>query len=331
MAVTKTYINHIALVLDASSSMDRIAKQTVQVADFQIQHLADMSKRLDQETRITVYSFADKVKNICYDKDVLRLPSLKDDYSVYGYTALVDASLKAIEDLEKTATLYGDHAFLLYILTDGEENRSQKSNFEKLKMKLSVLPDNWTVAVLVPNSTGVFAAKGLGFKPNNIAVWDTSEQGMIEVGEKIRATTDSYMQARSQGVFRGTDNLFAMDTRNLTPNIVKTILTEVHPKVYPVAEDGPINQTVSRYLGNYKLGSAFYQITKPEDVQPQKKVLVREKATDKFFTGPSARDLIGLPDYQVRVKPADHPKYDIFIQSTSVNRKLLAGTEVAVL
>jgi hypothetical protein len=34
---------------------------------------------------------------------------------------------------------------------------------------------------------------------------------------------------------------------------------------------------------------------------------------------------------QVRVKPNLNPEYDVFIQSTSVNRKLLANTDVLVL
>ena len=44
-----------------------------------------------------------------------------------------------------------------------------------------------------------------------------------------------------------------------------------------------------------------------------------------------ARQLLGLPDYEVKVSPTSHPNYDLFIQSTSVNRKLLAGQRVMVL
>src|SRR5262245_5192357 len=120
----QNYINHIALVLDASSSMSPLRDQVVKVADNQIEHLARRSKELDQETRVTVYTFASEIECLFYDKDVLRLPSLKTHYKAYGNTRLVDASIKALEDLSKTPELYGDHAFLAYVLTDGEENYS---------------------------------------------------------------------------------------------------------------------------------------------------------------------------------------------------------------
>jgi hypothetical protein len=36
-------------------------------------------------------------------------------------------SLKSLDDLEQTATLYGDHAFLAFVLTDGQENSSRNA------------------------------------------------------------------------------------------------------------------------------------------------------------------------------------------------------------
>lgn len=45
------YINHIALVLDASGSMQYLAQDVVKVADNQIAYLAQRSNELDQETR----------------------------------------------------------------------------------------------------------------------------------------------------------------------------------------------------------------------------------------------------------------------------------------
>jgi len=41
--------------------------------------------------------------------------------------------------------------------------------------------------------------------------------------------------------------------------------------------------------------------------------------------------LLGLPDYEVKVNPAATPDFTIFIQSTSVNRKLLADTNLLIL
>lgn len=112
MSGAQNYINHVALVLDASSSMSHLSRKVVEVADQQIAYLARRSQELDQETRVTVYVFADKVECVIYDKDVLRMPSLKQMYRAGGMTALLAATLKSQRELAQTAQLYGDHSFL---------------------------------------------------------------------------------------------------------------------------------------------------------------------------------------------------------------------------
>lgn len=330
------YINHIGLVLDASSSMTGYTKETIAVADGQVKYLAQRSQEMDQETRMSVYTFNTEVRNVYYDKDVLRLPSLSQAYRPNGMTALVSATLKAITDLEQTATLYGDHAFLLYVLTDGQENASPRSQFSLLQDKLKRLPDNWTVAVLVPDQQSVYEAKKFGFAPDNIAIWDTtSSKGVVEVGEKIRQATDNYMYARSQGI-RSTRGIFTLDTQNLTPQTIKSTLKPLDKNeyaTYPVHVQTPIKEFVeTNTMKPYSIGSAFYELTKPEDVQASKQIVIRDKKNwGGVYSGPQARQLLGLPDYQVRVHPSQHPDFEIFVQSTSVNRKLVPGSTLLVL
>lgn len=331
----QNYINHIALVLDASGSMSHLASTVITVADAQIKYLARRSQELDQETRVTIYTFSDRNRLQCvvYDKDVLRLPSLKTFYHAGGQTALIDATYQAITDLNKTATLYGDHAFLVYVLTDGEENNSQTTP-RYLSDLISSLKDNWTTAVFVPNQNGVFEAKKFGFPPQNIAVWDTSEKGIKEVGEVIRRTTDAYMTMRSTGV-RGTRNLFQMDTANITPTKLAQNLSALsfgQYRLFPVRDDQAIADFVeARTKRPYKAGQAYYELTKTETVQAKKRIAIREETSGKVFIGDDARQLLGLPNREVRVAPAHLPGYKIFIQSTSVNRKLIDGTQLLVL
>jgi hypothetical protein len=79
----RTPIN-VARVLDRSGSMAHLADQVVKVADNQIAYLAKRSKELDQETRVTVYTFGNTTECLFYDKDVLRMPSLKGHYRIDG-------------------------------------------------------------------------------------------------------------------------------------------------------------------------------------------------------------------------------------------------------
>jgi hypothetical protein len=328
------YINHVILVLDASISMSPHRQALIDVADGNIKYLARRSQELNQETRVSIYSFNTRVECLVYDRDVLRLPSIASLYRVGGNTALIDATLQSLGELSQTATLYGDHAFLAFVLTDGEEN-SSRNRPDALQRHLGGLPVNWTVAVLVPDQRGVFEAKGFGFPPDNIAIWDTSSAaGVVEVGETIKRATESFMEGRSRGV-RGTRSLFSTGVDAVNVASVHAALSPLRPKDYtvlPVSWESPIKEFVeSRGLAPYKPGSAFYQLNKTETIQPGKKVAVRHKTTGQVFSGPDARDLIGLPDMHVRVKPDYNPDFDVFVQSTSVNRKLVPGTDLLVL
>jgi hypothetical protein len=78
-------------------------------------------------------------------------------------------------------------------------------------------------------------------------------------------------------------------------------------------------------------GAAFYQLVKTEKrVQDYKLVALRVKSSGKVFCGQKARDMLGIGNAQgtVRLVPGEHNKFDVFIQSTSVNRKIPAGSEV---
>lgn len=335
---TENIINHIALVLDASLSMTPFARELIKVADNQIAYLARRSKELDQETRITVYTFGTKdgwsqspdIRCLIYDKDVLRVPSIAGLYQPNGATPLIDATLLSLNDLEMTPEKYGQHSFLVYVLTDGEENVSNSTSNE-LSRKIQSLPDHWTLAAFVPNQVGVHEAKRFGFPKENIAVWDaTSAAGINEAGEKIRQTTETFMQNRSKGI-RGSKSLFTLNTPSVSK--IASTLDGLHYgqfRLIDVDETGRIDEFVERKLHRpYKLGEAYYQLTKPETIQPQKEVAIMTNS--KVYVGDEARELLGLPDYHVKVQPNHFPDYEIFVQSTSVNRKLIAGTKLLIL
>jgi hypothetical protein len=330
----ENYINHIVFVVDKSSSMSGLTQTVIEVFDNQIKHLANRSKELDQETRVTVYLFNSTVECLVYDKDVLRLPSLKDYYSPNGGTALIDATLTAIDDLAVTPQKYGDHAFLLYSYTDGEENTS-KNRPNILSDKIAKLPDNWTVAVFVPNQTGVHEAKKFGFPANNIQVWSTTAKGLETAGDNMRTATDNFMTARAKGI-RGTKNLFDLDVTKLNFIAVSSNLTQLKAgtdyMLINVTVDSVIKPLIESWTkAAYVGGSGYYQLTKAEKVQAYKQVCIQNKQNGKVYGGSNARTMLGLPAKEVKVNPAAHAEFDIFVQSTSVNRKLLSGTKLLVM
>lgn len=329
----KDLINHIVFVIDASGSMCTLTESVINVFESQVNYLSVRSQELKQETRVSVYLFDNAVSCIVYDKDVMRLPSLKDKYKTGGSTALLDGTIKSLDDLEKTAQLYGDHAFLVYVITDGEENTS-KTKPAEISKRLASMPSNWTLAVLVPNQQGVFEAKKFGFSPNNIQIWDTTKEGMVKAGDNIRIATEAFLTNRSQGV-RGTNNLFNIDMGAVTADTVKGVLTEVDAttyKIVPATVDSSIKDFVEATGSTFTKGSACYQLSKKELIQSYKKIFIQDKNTNKIYGGNNARDLLKLPPQgDVDVKPASHSNFNIFVESTSANRKILANTSVLIL
>ncbi len=329
----RNYINHVVFVLDASGSMAGLTQKVIDVFDAEIKELADLSIKLDQETRISVYLFNSNVECIVYDKDVMRLPSIKNFYNPDGGTALIDASYTALTELQQTAQLHGDHAFLFYALTDGEENKSTTSK-DTLKSKFDSLPDNYSFAILVPNQRAERYAASFGFPPNNIRTWDVGSAGLSNVGSTIRTVTNNFMNARAKGL-RGSKNLFDLNVNNLSTATVATKLTPLNSNQYRVLDVGIIEQIrpfVENATGKpYQVGHCYYELTKTETIQPQKQLCVLDINKGLIYTGPNARTLLNLPNTSVKVAAKSHPNFKLFVQSTSVNRKLIPGTKLLVL
>lgn len=321
-------INHFVLVVDKSTSMQ--GQDVVGVFDKELQQLKQRSIELHQESRVSIYLFSDTTECLVFDMDVMRFESLRGYYTPNGNTAMMDAIGKAVEDHKKIPELDGDHAFLVYVLTDGQENNSRQYRSNSLSAILGGLPENWTVACLVPDASGKFEAKKFGIPGDCISVWDTkSERGIESAGQSFGTVTANYMTMRSTGT-RGTKSgLFTLDASNVTQNTLKELPSSEY-SVFPVHNDSPIKEYIESFTQEpYRLGSSYYTPTKPVVIQDHKFILVQDKANGKVYDG-NLRGVLGIPAYTTTVNPTDHPKWRIFVQSTSTNRKLFKDTFVLV-
>lgn len=326
-------IDHVVIVLDESYSMAGHAETLIKQTDDLIQHLAVRSTELGRETRVSIWVFGwhTDVRCIVWDKDVLRLPSIREFYRPGGNTALIDATMDAINAHLEIPTKHGEHAFLVYVLTDGRENDSVIYGPPELRYKFTQLPDNWTVAALVPDASGVDFAKRVGFQPGNIDTWDAaSAQGVADVGVRIRQTTDQWQDNRTRGV-KSTTGLFSTGSEVLNPKTVRqsglVAVTKGSYDLRPVPERYSIKTHVEDTCHmRFVLGKGYYQLTKREEIQPGKEIAIVSKEDDTVYVGDSARRLLGLGGDTVKVKPTENPLYDVFVQSTSTNRILLPGT-----
>lgn len=372
------YINHIFLLLDASSSMHGLTDKVIQVADEWVKHLAEKSRERSEETRISVYTFADTAVCRIWDTDVLRLPSIKEYYEPDGWTALVDAVHLSLNDADLITEKYGRHDFLFYAVTDGVENRSRGTGdriawgrvpkYELArqlrerftKAGIGRAGSNRSIGVLVPSEAGYREAIEFGFPAGNIGVWDaTTEAGLKKAMTMMKTSTDSYMTARttkgagSTSLFVGANvdakAIKAADLKPLPTENRKFVLVTKSRSTEDLFFEKPINRVTKKRLvadtawhieiksfvdaayPPYRVGMAFYELVKSEKVAADKRIAVVENNTKQVYVGAGARQLLGLPNGDCRVKPTLNPDYKIFVESTSLNRHLRIGTEVLLL
>jgi hypothetical protein len=327
-------IVHVAVLMDASSSMQRLASKAIEITDGLIRDLKKTSEDQDLQTRITIYSFANwnDVKCLIFDMDVFRLPSVADLYKVYGNTALIDAVILSQNDLAKTAQMYGEHHFLTYIVTDGQENDSRQGNARDVSRLLAAQGSNWSIAAFVPDTHGQRMMVGCGIPENNIQIWDVSAAGLMETSAKIKETTNTYMTNVSRGVAIDKNNVFGTGVDKVNAATVKANLvplTKGSYQVWDVTADTRIDLFVQAKGWTFHVGKGYYELTgKSVLVQANKKILVLEKSTGLVYGGAEARNLVGLPQgIDARVKADVNPDYTVLALSTANNRKLLAWTK----
>ena len=98
-------------------------------------------------------------------------------------------------------------------------------------------------------------------------------------------------------------------------------------QVFAVDEDINVKDFCNKMGITFSVGRGFYEFTKPEIVQKKKEIVLMNKTTGELYEGTVARTIAGIGPNEdnARIKPGSLPKYRMFIQSTSVNRKLIGG------
>lgn len=259
------------------------------------------------------------------------------DYDADGWsTPLFDSIGSLIETFEAVPDANDNNvSFLITAITDGEENSSstwKHKLFDKIK-KLQAT-DRWTFVFRVPRGYAR-SLVSLGIPPGNILEWEQTKAGLAKATQETSIALSSYYTNIKSGV-KSTAKFFT-NIADVSPDEIKKKLHDVTDQVsfWVVSdlEDGvQIRDFCEAHLNKQKMlkGAGFYQLVKPEkDIQDYKQIIIRDKATGFVYTGDDVRDMLGLPNYgHIKVSPGDHGQWDIYIQSTSVNRKLPAGTSV---
>lgn len=327
----------IGIALDSSGSMHRIRYETVSAFDSIVAGIKEQAKASGIETEVALVTFADGVNFVHQATPADKIPSLVGKFNPDGQTALFDGvmdTIKLLKPLDSENT-----SFLIYCITDGGENGSRRYRREDMQKAMKELQatGRWTFAFQVP-PRGTGAAVGIGVDPDNIREWETSAKGMIETAQVTNSATAKFYATKSAGgAAAKVSNIFTTDLSKLSAKVVHTKLDDIsdHFKEYEVKDECRADEfTVKKTKKDYVIGQTFYQLMKKETIQPTKQVLLKEKGKQAIWGGEQARELIGLPKassgVSIKVEPGNHANYDVFVQSTSINRKLPRGTKVLI-
>lgn len=326
--------NYVGFVNDHSGSMQLLAKTAINDYNANITATKEAATREMLDTVVSVVALGFPKNREITRQVVISNPHVLKPittWSTEGGTPLYDAIGNIIELFESLPDADSDNvSFLVIVTTDGEEAHSIKYSRADLTNKIHALQASgrWTFVFRVPKGASRWVT-GLGVPFDNIQEWETSESGMRASTVQTTTSMNSFYTMRSAGA--KSSSTFYSDAKKVNTSALVDITNKASLYVvdgYSVTEGMWIRDFVLTKRANYLKGAAFYQLTKTEPKIGEKKMIaVRERATGKIYGGVQAREMIGLPKFgNARLHPGDHKNYDIFIQSESVNRKLVKGT-----
>lgn len=335
MAQQKTYI---LFLNDESGSMHRLTSAAIKDYNANIDGVKTSATKHEQDTIVSMFGFGHgDVRRYVVNSNphVLKpLTSWKSDGGTPGRKAL-----KAAIELFKTMPDYNSPnvAFAIFTTTDGEfdsdagrASTAEDPRTEQLAQEIAALSatERWTFVFRVPRG-GRRHLSGLRIPEGNIQEWDTTAAGLEKSTAQTAQAFDTFFATRATGKTSSTvfyADATAVDTSKLLDISKRTSLYVVEDY-----ENGKqIRDFILARRTRYLKGSAFYQLTKTEPrVGPNKMLAVRDRTTGAVYAGKEARTMLGLSSVDnIRLHPGNHGNYDLFIQSESVNRKLVAGTGV---
>jgi len=334
--------SHVAFCIDESGSVARIIKPLVEAYNQTVTDIRSAILDEGQEASMTAMAFGDRVlkHRILYVGQQVQTvkPLNHNDFNPSGLTPLFDSVYRAIKKLEELDDGKPDTSFIVSTVTDGEENQSVDPGVPTTvrEIQKKTATDRWTFTFLVPNGSEDRFAMRFNIPRGNVQGWDTkTARGTKEAFVVSSAAYGEFFKGKSaRGLGKKmSSKSFYSSTENLTVREARKDLSEITKQVEFIVPhmDCQIRDAILGHGKEWIKGAAFYALIKTEKkVQPYKMVALRVKTSGKVYSGQEAREMLGIGQATgtVRLVPGDHGKFDVFIQSTSVNRKIPAGTEV---
>ncbi len=328
-------VTDVIFVLDRSGSMSGLWQSAKDNLDKYVKELVKASDS-DNEYFVSIVNFDTTIERTLVGSTIRGLTASDHYLRPHGSTRLYDAMAEAISICKGRDD--GKRAFLVYTLTDGEENASTEHSAMQLKHKIdaATATDRYTFAVAGPHGIGKSMAQ-VGIVSGNVTEWEQTTRGSAFLGGQTQSAFSGYTQARSVGSTYST----SFYAQPVTPNAaafasqlddkLDDVSSLVEVKRVTSSDPIVIKDFCNKKFGSFPKGSIYYQLTESEKIQSYKKVVIQDTATGNFYAGwKSALKLLSIPSFTgtVRIRPGKLGEFKLFVQSTSVNRKLVPGTAV---
>lgn len=334
--------NYIGFSRDHSGSMRSIAHAALRDYNDQLSTIQAAATSQNQDTIVSVVTIG-VGSNAIVGREVVNSninvlkPLARYEADANG-TPMIESVFELIKIMSSVPDANDSNvSFLVMVTTDGQETEDRHRGRElAAEIRRLQATDRWTFVFRVPKQGGVQELQRLGMMIQGVNVfeWDTTEKGVQTSTRANNEAFTDYFSQRSTGMKR--TSRFYANAADVSVDDARKALIDVSNEVQFLDVSAADVGKLIRPFAEAKLGEpmvrggAFYQLVKLEPrVQANKRIAIRDKSTGTVFAGDAARQMLALPTVgTVRLAPDDLGEWDVFIQSTSVNRKLDANTKL---
>lgn len=201
----KNNYTHIAILLDRSGSMSRIASDM----EGGLKTFLNEQKLIPGDLTISLTQFDDKYTPIFVRRDVNDVEDIK--IVPRGSTALIDSAVRMIKDVDENLKSLPEEEkpekVLFLIITDGEENASTNFRLSDLKELITKqeTEQNWTFVYIGANQDAFLNASSYGISTDFALNYEANTEGVNTMYSSVSEATTSFRTTTSRFKFTNTD------------------------------------------------------------------------------------------------------------------------------
>jgi len=200
---------HVSIILDRTGSMESIRDDTI--GGFNV--FLKENKQQPGSVTLTLVQFdtQDPYEVIHQFTPINEVPELTHaTYVPRGFTPLLDAIGRGINDLDQKLAMLGDEekpsGVVFVIVTDGKENASKEFRRDQIvkMIKEKQEKDDWQFVFLSADLEAINDAREYGFQNRSVMSYDKNAEGSRAAWSSLSRTTSDYHRDKKMG-FKFTD------------------------------------------------------------------------------------------------------------------------------